>query len=83
MPGSEPIINSGPSTDIHRLEHTLTACVIKVWFVGDPNLSFVPVVPLLRENQLDICTLDEGRKKCYRFQIDLNNVDTVDIRIGL
>ncbi len=30
MPGSEPIINSGPSTDIHRLEHTLTACVIKV-----------------------------------------------------
>ncbi|EGQ5283671.1 phage tail protein [Enterobacter hormaechei] len=46
-------------------------------------MSFVPVVPLLRENQLDICTLDEGRKKGYRFQIDLNNVDTVDISIGL
>ncbi|HED2753680.1 TPA: phage tail protein, partial [Enterobacter hormaechei subsp. steigerwaltii] len=52
-------------------------------FVGDPDSIFVPVAAWLRENQPDICTLDEGHKKGYRFQMDLNDGDTVDISISL
>jgi hypothetical protein len=38
---------------------------------------------MARENQPDICTLDDGRKKGYRFQMDLNDGDSVDISISL
>lgn len=30
-----------------------------------------------------VCTTDEGRKKGYRFQMDLNDGDSVDISISL
>lgn len=52
-----------------------------LWVI--PDLIFVPVAAWLRENQPDICTLDDGRKKDYRFQMDLNDEDSVDISISL
>ena len=64
-------------------EKIYTLNVIVCDFVGDPDLIFVPVVAWLRENQPDICTTDEGRKKGYRFQMDLNDGDNVDISISL
>ena len=65
----------------HEKKYTLN---VIVWdFVGDPDLIFVPVAAWLRDNQPDICTLDEGRKKGYRFQMDLNDGDNVDISISL
>lgn len=63
-------------------EKIYTLNVIVCDFVGDPDLIFVPVAAWLRENQPDICTLDEGHKKGYRFQMDLNDGDTVDISIS-
>ena len=65
----------------HEKNYTLNVIVCD--FVGDPDLIFVPVAVWLRENQPDICTLDEGRKKGYRFQMDLNDGDNVDISISL
>lgn len=65
----------------HEKKYTLNVIVCD--FVGDPDLIFVPVAAWLRENQPDICTLDEGRKKGYRFQMDLNDGDNVDISISL
>lgn len=44
-------------------EKIYTLNVIVCDFVGDPDLIFVPVAAWLRENQPDICTLDDGRKK--------------------
>ena len=64
-------------------EKIYTLNVIVCDFVGDPDLIFVPVAAWLRENQPDICTLVEGHKKGYRFQMDLNDEDTVDISISL
>jgi len=54
-------------------EKIYTLNVIVCDFVGDPDMIFVPVAAWLRENQPDICTLDDGRKKGYRFQMDLND----------
>ncbi len=54
-------------------EKIYTLNVIVCDFVGDPDLIFVPVAAWLRENQPDICTLDDGRIKGYRFQMDLND----------
>ncbi|MBC0760370.1 phage tail protein [Escherichia coli] len=64
-------------------EKIYTLNVIVCDFVGDPDLIFVPVAALLRENQPDICTLDDGRIKGYRFQMDLNDGDSIDISISL
>lgn len=44
-------------------EKIYTLNVIVCDFVGESDLIFVPVAAWLRENQPDICTLDEGRKK--------------------
>jgi hypothetical protein len=63
-------------------EKIYTLNVIVCDFVGDPDSIFVPVAAWLRENQPDICTLDGGRKKGYRFEMDLNDGDTVDISIS-
>ncbi|PJD08371.1 phage tail protein [Enterobacter mori] len=64
-------------------EKIYTLNVIVCDFVGDPDLIFVPVAAWLRKNQPDICTLDDGRKKGYRFQMGLNDGDNVDISISL
>lgn len=64
-------------------EKIYTLNVIVCDFVGDPDLIFVPVAAWLRKNQPDICTLDDGRKKGYSFQMDLNDGDNVDISISL
>jgi hypothetical protein len=40
-------------------EKIYTLNVIVCDFVGDPDLIFVPVAAWLRENQPDICTLDQ------------------------
>lgn len=48
-------------------EKIYTLNVIVCDFVGDPDLIFVPVAAWLRENQPDICTLDDGRKKGLPF----------------
>lgn len=60
-----------------------TLNVIVCDFVGDPDLIFVPVAAWLRENQPDICTLDEGYKMGYRFQMGLYDRDYVDISISM
>ncbi len=65
----------------HEKIYTLTVIVCD--FVGDPDLIFVSMAAWLRENQPDICTTDEGRKKGYRFQMGLNDGDSVDISISL
>src|SRR5690606_4569853 len=65
----------------HEKSYTLN--VIECDFVGDPDLIFVPVAAWLRENQPDICTLEDGRKKGYRFQLALNDGDSVDISNSL
>lgn len=64
-------------------EKIYTLNVIVYDFVGDPDLIFVPLAAWLRVYQPDICTTDEGLKKGYRFQMDLNDVDNVDISISL
>lgn len=61
-------------------EKIYTLNVIVCDFAGDPDLIFVPVAAWLRENQPDINTLDDGRNKGYRFQMDLNDEDSVDLR---
>lgn len=57
-------------------EKIYTLNVIVCDFVGDPDLIFVLVAAWLRENQPYISTLDDGRKKGYRFQMDLNDGDS-------
>ncbi|MCM7512967.1 phage tail protein [Enterobacter hormaechei] len=52
-------------------------------FSGYSEGIFVPVLAWLRENQPDICTLDEGRKNGYLFQIVLNDDETADISFSL
>ncbi|AFM61630.1 MULTISPECIES: phage tail protein [Enterobacter] len=52
-------------------------------FSGDSEGIFVPVLAWLRENQPDIFTLDEGRKKGYLFQVVLNDDETSDISFSL
>lgn len=64
-------------------EKKYTLNVIVSGFVGEPDLIFVPVVAWLRENQPDICTLDDGRKKGYRFRVDIKEADNIDVTISL
>lgn len=52
-------------------------------FTGNSEGLFVPVLAWLRENQPDIFTLDEGRKKGYLFQVVLNDDETSDISFSL
>ncbi|ELV2766862.1 phage tail protein [Enterobacter cloacae] len=52
-------------------------------FSGDSEGIFVPVLAWLRENQPDIFTLDEGRKKGYLFQVVFNDDETSDISFSL
>ena len=52
-------------------------------FTGDSEGFFVPVLAWLRENQPDIFTLDEERKKGYLFQVVFNDDETSDISFSL
>jgi len=65
----------------HEKIYTLNVAVTD--FDGDPDLIFVPLAAWLRENQPDICTTDEGRKTGYRFRMDANDGDKLNISISL
>jgi hypothetical protein len=47
-------------------EKIYTLKVIVCDCVGDPDLILMPVAAWLRENQLDICTFDDGRSLLRR-----------------
>lgn len=57
--------------------------VVVTDFTDDMDLLLVPVMAWLWENQPDIMTTDEGRKKGFTFYVDINNDSSVDISISL
>lgn len=64
-------------------EKQYTLSVIVTDFTDDMDLLLVPIMAWLRENQPDIMTSDEGRKKGFTFYADINNDSSVDISISL
>lgn len=52
-------------------------------YPDDVDLLLVPIGAWLRENQPDIMTTDEGRKKGFTYFADINNDDSYDISISL
>ncbi|MDR3434030.1 MAG: phage tail protein [Rouxiella aceris] len=52
-------------------------------YTGDINLLLVPVNAWLRENQPDIMTTDEGKKSGFTYVADINNDDSIDLRMSL
>lgn len=52
-------------------------------YPDDVDLLLVPIGAWLRENQPDIMTTDEGKKKGFTYFADINNDDSYDISISL
>ena len=52
-------------------------------FTDDMELLLVLVMAWLRENQPNIMSTGEGRKKGFTFYVDINNDSSVDISISL
>jgi hypothetical protein len=52
-------------------------------YTGDLNMLLVPVSAWLRENQPDIMTTDEGKKHGFTYVADINNDDSIDLRMSL
>lgn len=64
-------------------EKQYTLNVVVTDFTGELDLLFVPIMAWLRVNQPDIMTSDEGMKKGFTFNIDLNSNSSIDISINL
>lgn len=64
-------------------EKQYTLNVVVTDFTGDFDLLLVPVLAWLREQQPDIMTTDEGRKKGFTWYADINNDSSVDISMSL
>lgn len=64
-------------------EKQYTLNVVVTDFNGDFDLLLVPVMAWLRQNQPDIMTTDEGKKKGFTFYADINNDSSFDISISL
>lgn len=64
-------------------EKQYTLNVVVTDFTGELDLLFVPIMAWLRVNQPDIMTTDEGMKKGFTFNIDLNSNSSIDISINL
>jgi hypothetical protein len=52
-------------------------------YTGDMNMLLVPVAAWLRENQPDIMTADAGKRHGFTYVADINNDDSIDLRISL
>lgn len=64
-------------------ENRYTLNVIVEGYPDDVDLLLVPIGAWLRENQPDIMTTDEGKKKGFTYFADINNDDSYDISISL
>ena len=64
-------------------ENQYTLNVVVTDYRGDLDYLIVPVNAWLRENQPDIMTTDEGRKKGFTYIADINDDDSVDVSISL
>ncbi len=64
-------------------EKQYTLNVVVTDFTGDFDLLLVPVLAWLREQQPDIMTTDEGRKKGFTWYADINNDSSFDISMSL
>jgi hypothetical protein len=64
-------------------ENQYTLNVIVTDFPGDIDLILVPIQAWLRVNQSDIMTTDEGRKRGFTYEADINNDDSIDLSISL
>ncbi|WP_413504292.1 phage tail protein [Serratia grimesii] len=64
-------------------ENRYTLNVIVEDYSDDVDLLLVPIGAWLRENQPDIMTTDEGKKKGFTYFADINNDDSYDISISL
>lgn len=64
-------------------EKQYTLNVVVTDFMGDFDLLLVPVLAWLREQQPDIMTSDEGRKKGFTWYADINTDKSFDVSISL
>ncbi|MBU5415416.1 phage tail protein [Serratia ureilytica] len=64
-------------------ENRYTLNVIVEDYPDDVDLLLVPIGAWLRENQPDIMTTDEGKKKGFTYFADINSDDSYDISISL
>ncbi|MGU3447594.1 phage tail protein [Enterobacteriaceae bacterium C34A] len=64
-------------------ENKYTLNVIVTDFSGDIDLILVPILAWLRVNQADIMTTDEGQKRGFTYEADINNDDSADLSISL
>ncbi|MEW5560256.1 phage tail protein [Enterobacter asburiae] len=64
-------------------ENRYTLNVIVTDFPGDIDLILVPILAWLRVNQADIMTTDEGQKRGFIYEADINNDDSADLSISL
>lgn len=64
-------------------ENRYTLNVIVTDYPDDIDLLLVPIGAWLRENQPDIMTTDEGKKKGFTYEVDINNDDSIDVSIYL
>ncbi|WP_460645831.1 phage tail protein [Leclercia adecarboxylata] len=64
-------------------EKQYTLNVVVTDFTGDFDLLLVPVLAWLREQQPDIMTSDEGRKKGFTWYADINTDKSFDVSISL
>ncbi len=51
-------------------------------FPGDIDLILVPILAWLRVNQADIMTTDDGQKRGFTYEADINNDDSADLSIS-
>nr|DAN96974.1 MAG TPA: tail completion protein [Caudoviricetes sp.] len=64
-------------------ENQYTLNVIVTDFPGDIDLNRVSILAWLRVNQADIMTTDEGQKRGFTYEGDINNDDRADLSISL
>ncbi|MFG6656537.1 phage tail protein [Scandinavium sp. M-37] len=64
-------------------ENQYTLNVVVTDFPGDIDLILVPIQAWLRVQQADIMTTDEGRKRGFIYEADINSDDSIDLSISL
>lgn len=64
-------------------ENQYTLNVIVTDYRGDLDYLIVPINAWLRENQPDIMTTDEGKKRGFTYVADINTDESVDVSISL
>lgn len=64
-------------------ENRYTLNVMVTDYPDDIDLLLVPIGAWLRENQPDIMTTDDGKKKGFTYEVDINSDDSIDVSIYL